>query len=370
MACNYTYTCAVESEDDEDSDDSSIQSCSPQLITLLRSSNWPRALERLRTHPQETSWIGRDGETPLHAAFVDCTKHVPLPILVGITSASGDMNIVSKKMGESTVLDSILLSWCDLIRTGETVPAYEYRLRFQVIYKLISLDEKVIGNKTLDYLFHFTRLWVDLCGGSSSVNENMRHVRGSSSVGNQLGFLFAVMDLILYVHQYGHMRSLGDRPFRNFVNRLIDTREQHEYPLLILHLALERFGTVNCTEHDDEGRTPLIRTILSNQFANNVEAAVALIKNILRQAPGNASLPCRNDRFPLHLAIERGRQWDTGLAPIVFDSPQVLCQIDTVTGLYPFMQSAVRGAELNTVFKLLLMNPLAASGLQGKDGQE
>ena len=360
------FSLCYNEDEDEDTDlyTSSVNQIdmTPKLITLLRSSNWNMALERMRTHPQESRWKGIDGETALHSAFVDCTEHVPLSIVLGITSASENMHLVSCKMRGCTVLDSVLLSWCDMIRMDKIVPTYEYRLRFQVIHKLISLDVNVIGKDTLKYLFHFTRIWVD-DGSYATLSHRAKEDSENSKCmvpHSQTNFIFALMDLILYVGEHNHMRKFGDRPYENFINRLITARSRFEYPVYILNLAIERFGANGCTEYDSMNRTPLIQIILSRSAQSGTEME-AILRKILKQAPGNASLPYLDNRFPLHLAIRQGYLWDTGLEPIVLDCTNALAKPDPMTHLYPFMQAAAEGAPLNTIFSLLQANPNVAS---------
>jgi len=418
----------------------------PRLVMLLHKLLWPEALERVRSNPSECHWVSDDGLTVLHAAFLDCSHHVPLAIVLSIIEASNNPGIVSQKMRNGcTVLDSILLSWCDLIRSGQIVNSYEYRLRFQVLYRLVSLDpQKIISHKTLEYLFHFVRLWVDgySCDGDRDSDLDANHChsdchrKGNGAnpmfagatrpmnistshhrIGNQISFIFAVVDLLLFVHQYHRIRSIEtsksppaiDRPYSNFVNRLLEIRQTYHVPTLILYLSLEKFGSSPlecCQEYDDSGRTPLIHAILSQPLpfinthninrddrhchsseSSSVVVTKTLINTILRQGPGTASLSFADGRYPLHLAISRGMcscslkeerekatkvttcidrkfTWNTGISLIVFDSPHILREKDVRSGLYPFMQAAATGCDssipdLDTIYHLLLLDPLA-----------
>ncbi len=337
----------------------------PYLFTLLYKALWPEALERVRTHPSDCHWVGSDGETALHATFSGCTCHVPLPILEALVKSNPQLVAMKMKDG-CTALDSILLSWCDLIRSGQLVPPHEYRLRFQVIYKLVSFcPGEVISEKTLEYLFHFIRLWVDFRDTSDGMLRNHHHLSTNfrHTIGNRVSFIFALMDLVLYVYQNKRMRPMDDRPYFNFVNRLLEIRVKHNFPIFVLYLALARFGSNCCREYDTNGKTPLIHSILSDQFANDSEL-VTIIKRILQQVPGVASLPYIDGRYPLHLAIERGKRWGTGIEPLVFDSPQILCEKDSRSNLFPFMQASAEQAGLDTVYTLLLLNPLAIPSSQ------
>lgn len=357
-----TCTYETESEDEDLIPHKEQQPATPPLIKLLRSSDWNEALNRLNSHPHEAKWIGENGETPLHAAFVDCTEHVPLSILLGITSASCDAHILSRSMSRCTVLDYILLSLCDLIRMEHRIPLYECRLRFQVIYKLISMDSDVIGSDTLKYLFHLARLWINLLRDCSVLGSSNENRRTKESLGNQTRFLFSVMDLILYVEKHKQVRSTDEVPFENFINRLIVARESYDYPAAILFLALEVYGHTGCNDYDQYGRTPLLHAILSEKSFIDTNDYVFLIRKILQISPGNASLPHNKSLFPLHLAIRRRFQWNTGIASIAFDYPKALTKKDPTSLLFPFMQAAASGSTLETVFELLRMNPCAAFG--------
>jgi len=241
---------------------------------------------------------------------------------------------------------------------AKEVPAYQFRLRFQVVHKLISMDVKAIGVNTLKYLFHLSRIWADIGTFASSSGRASIDSENSKYAVSEMNFIFALMDLILYVNEHKHMRTVGDRPYENFLNRLIAARSRFDYPALVLNLALERFGNIGCKEYDVMNRTPLIHIILSAESAkSNREAKVIILRKILQEAPGNASLPYLDNNFPLHLAIHQGYQWKSGLEPIVLDCTSSLTRLDPVTHLYPFMQSASVGAPLDTIFKLLQTNP-------------
>lgn len=123
----------------------------PQLIHLLRSSNWTLALQRLATHPHEAKFLGANNETTLHVAFsssgVDADAanndddtsydnfseecdfddennhqgeylniHVPLAIVQKIIEINGVQILDERMDGSTSVMDLILSSWCDIIR--------------------------------------------------------------------------------------------------------------------------------------------------------------------------------------------------------------------------------------------------------------
>lgn len=327
------------------------RSTSPPLVNLLRSSKWNESLSRLRSHPQESKYISTNGETCLFAAFHDCTKHVPLPVLLGITSIQGNSQLISKKMRDCTILDSILLTLSDLVRMRKRIPDYEYRLRFQVICKVLEMDTRVIADDTLKYLFHFIKIWLDY---------------GSMSNYSQMKFVFAVTDVILYVNQEKRMRLNGQQSFENFLNRLICIREQCEYPTEYLLIALEQFGTDGCIEYDKNGHTPIINVLESScLFGKDAKTREKVLKKIISVCPNSSQLPlCKKSQlnrhavYPLHIAIQKGIEYSNGLKLIMMDCTCALNYKDPSSMLFPFMQVAsTKDAKVDTIYQLLLANP-------------
>ena len=65
-------------------------------------------------------------------------------------------------------------------------------------------------------------------------------------------------------------------------------------------------------------------------------------------------------RLPIHIAVEKGLEWNNGMQELVEIDSSTLLEKDPLTGLYPFMSIASgESADLNLVTHLLLENPAA-----------
>lgn len=75
--------------------------------------------------------------------------------------------------------------------------------------------------------------------------------------------------------------------------------------------------------------------------------------------PRAARIPDRRGRWAIHLAINAGKSFDTGMKRLIQAAPESLETIDPVTKLYPFLQAASHDsrATLTTVFELLCAKP-------------
>ncbi len=100
-----------------------------------------------------------------------------------------------------------------------------------------------------------------------------------------------------------------------------------------------------------------------------------MIREIVDAFPLHSSLKCDSGagRFVLHHAIARGMKWEEGLDTLLHANEAVLCRMDHLTGLYPFMLAAstvstastasgpvsINGGDvdLETVYNLLRTNP-------------
>lgn len=61
--------------------------------------------------------------------------------------------------------------------------------------------------------------------------------------------------------------------------------------------------------------------------------------------------------YPLHAALQRGWNWDTGIAEIVAAHPEALAITDPGTGLLPFLLAASVDTSVSTIFELLRALP-------------
>ena len=65
------------------------------------------------------------------------------------------------------------------------------------------------------------------------------------------------------------------------------------------------------------------------------------MKDILEAFPEGASICDCSGKFPLHLCLESGKTWETGVKEVFEASPSALYVQDPELCLYPFMMAAV-----------------------------
>jgi len=125
---------------------------------------------------------------------------------------------------------------------------------------------------------------------------------------------------------------------------------------------------------DRRGRTALIKAIYLDVEESQSGSGSKInykrktsTKEIISMIIGAVTSDCANvrdgaGRLPIHIASEIGLRWDEGIADIVFANSNGLEERHCVTGLYPFMISAVGpDRDLTTIFKLLRERPKLCS---------
>mmetsp|Transcript_21472 Transcript_21472/g.31930 ORF Transcript_21472/g.31930 Transcript_21472/m.31930 type:complete len:421 (-) Transcript_21472:137-1399(-) len=124
-------------------------------------------------------------------------------------------------------------------------------------------------------------------------------------------------------------------------------------PTVLRHLHLLNKGQIKETD-EITGRIPLSIAAASCFVHGN--RGLDILQELLRLESSSASLPDQENRYPLHLAIESGKTWDTGIESIVLAAPSVLRIKDNKTGLFPFMASAQKHC-INDAYMLLTNCP-------------
>ena len=122
-------------------------------------------------------------------------------------------------------------------------------------------------------------------------------------------------------------------------------------PLDLLEAVLKTFP-IMIKEADENGCLPLAR-LSSNRKPNSRKQKV---DTLIRANSEAVMVPNGQGRFPFHLAIASGMNWDDGLQSIFAVSPDILRVCDPVTNLVPFILAAEH-CNLNDIFTLLRLSP-------------
>lgn len=141
----------------------------------------------------------------------------------------------------------------------------------------------------------------------------------------------------------------------------LDDRRNHADGNSLLHALLYLFCFDDATQ----------------QFENQ-HILVDVLLYILREDESAASVTNAKGKLPLHLAIERGLMWDTGIQEIINAAPKALETRDMQSLLYPFQMAAVENdhreqgdqqshpcqcGDLNTLYMMLREKPERAQGM-------
>jgi hypothetical protein len=131
-------------------------------------------------------------------------------------------------------------------------------------------------------------------------------------------------------------------------------------PTLLYHFARlypEQARRPMCRLH---GLLPLQYVVQQTRFST-AKGTSSLIRQLVKECPQAATLPCLGGRYPLHLALSNNFRWSNGVKELVYFCPEALHEPDPVSNLLPFMMASMTGimeSDVNTVFCLLREGPL------------
>ena len=133
-------------------------------------------------------------------------------------------------------------------------------------------------------------------------------------------------------------------------------------PRSFLILAAKLYAETCLHLTDSSGNTPL-HILVSHEVKSNIGSklnsfAIDLFTKVYPQASKVRNF---SKRYPLHLALESGKEYKNGISSLIESHPDSLEYRDPKTGLYPFMQC--RSQSLDSSFQLLKSCPhLVQSG--------
>jgi hypothetical protein len=88
-----------------------------------------------------------------------------------------------------------------------------------------------------------------------------------------------------------------------------------------------------------------------------IQCAPDQIFNVMRSLPDSAFLRDKNNRLPIHVALEQGLKWSSELVAIININISHLKDKDPLTNLHPFVLAAVGNSDLRTIHHLLRLHP-------------
>jgi len=124
-------------------------------------------------------------------------------------------------------------------------------------------------------------------------------------------------------------------------------------PMVLRHLHALNSSQI-AERQEETGRRPLSIAAASPHVCG--KEGLATLEGLLYLDPSAAKAPDHEGRFPLHLAIESGKTWNTGIKSLAIAAPSVLLEHDSKTQLLPFMASSEKGF-INDAYHLLRYCP-------------
>jgi hypothetical protein len=125
-------------------------------------------------------------------------------------------------------------------------------------------------------------------------------------------------------------------------------------PKIISWFARMHPGQLTITMAD--GKLPLHFLVSSRFYMSHVDSA-SVMDTFLELNPMAARIR-HHGKLPIHLALESGCLWDSGIKSLFYSFPECRCMFDSRTLLFPFMISAVDSlSNLDTLYHLVSEGP-------------
>lgn len=115
-------------------------------------------------------------------------------------------------------------------------------------------------------------------------------------------------------------------------------------------------------EEDENGDTPLSIFLSCHKACGNALGwdndegvvdrgkcgikAMDMLQTVLWADPSAAAVANRDGRLPLHLAIDNGIDWSTGIQNLFLANPSAASIRDPVTQLFPFMYASIHDSAV------------------------
>jgi ankyrin repeat protein len=285
-------------------------------------------LDRCGTHWSNSRDIC--GNTPLHAAAANGNASVVRVLMENLCSQRlqyvNDVGSTPLLMAWKKYLDPAFTLFGHVNAVGRMSPKVS-----ENIHLLTSVQDVVQLQEDADYsclqdVWNKTACLVARAKGSSVL---VRPLHDIVTVGGKRHVQCPTVAYWLAIRLYAHQLHLTD-----------------EHGNLPIHLA---------AQHPDLHVIPMI---MDHDELSVLEATESALTQLAKQHPKGAVTPNRDDRLPIHLAIESGKAYEHGIHALVHAAPQTLEQRDVKTKLPPFLLAAASPkAPLTVVWELVRARP-------------
>jgi len=392
-----------DSDDEDEDDDPNSATPSRKLIRLVEDHHWVAALERISTHPRETSAVGIQGRTPLHVA---CDHDAPAALVQALlaawpegaervgTSYMNPLHITCSSAHASIDVVRVLLTGCrDPLRItgakdvdGDTPlhAACRCGAPMDVLITLLQANPVTVLWRDYEGLNPLMRLWVRyyVIVGEQIISNLKRPSDLTPDLieaWERTELLLQVMNAMDGTTQQRQLRS----PFHavhasSYVNcprcvvrmAMVLFPEQllmrDEVGFLPIHIAAaapvyavhdlrgEGFSMEDAIPDEDTGM-PIIRKLKETKYTEP-----SVIDILLSGEKSAARERDPNGQLPLHIAIMRGKTLEEGVKALADAYPEALTMPDKHTNLYPFMLAASVGrgrGDCSTIYEMVRAAP-------------
>lgn len=393
----------VDSDDEDEDDDPNSATPSRKLIRLVEDHHWVAALERISTHPRETSAVGIQGRTPLHVA---CDHDAPAALVQALlaawpegaervgTSYMNPLHITCSSAHASIDVVRVLLTGCrDPLRItgakdvdGDTPlhAACRCGAPMDVLITLLQANPVTVLWRDYEGLNPLMRLWVRyyvIVGEQiiSNLKQPSDLTPDLVEAWERTVLLLQVMNAmdgttqqrqLLAPFHAVHASSYVNCPRCVVRMAMVLFPEQllmrDEGGFLPIHIAAaapvyavhdlrgEGFSMEDAIL-DEETGMPIIRKLKETKYTEP-----SVIDILLSGEASAAKERDPNGQLPLHIAIMRGKTLDEGVKALADAYPEALTMPDKHTNLYPFMLAASVGrgrGDCSTIYEMVRAAP-------------
>lgn len=393
----------VDSDDEDEDDDPNSATPSRKLIRLVEDHHWVAAIERISTHPRETSAVGIQGRTPLHVA---CDHDAPAALVQALlaawpegaervgTSYMNPLHITCSSAHASIDVVRVLLTGCrDPLRItgakdvdGDTPlhAACRCGAPMDVLITLLQANPVTVLWRDYEGLNPLMRLWVRyyvIVGEQiiSNLKQPSDLTPDLVEAWERTVLLLQVMNAmdgttqqrpLLAPFHAVHASSYVNCPRCVVRMAMVLFPEQllmrDEGGFLPIHIAAaapvyavhdlrgEGFSMEDAIL-DEETGMPIIRKLKETKYTEP-----SVIDILLSGEASAAKERDPNGQLPLHIAIMRGKTLDEGVKALADAYPEALTMPDKHTNLYPFMLAASVGrgrGDCSTIYEMVRAAP-------------
>jgi ankyrin repeat protein len=296
-------------------DSSACRLLSQEHLEPIALRQWKAVLSWVAFHPEQVaSFQDAKNQTVLHHA---CLFRAPAHVLESILCAAPELASIANRDGE------LALHWA--IRLSTPIP---------VLKLLLNANPE-----TAFWRDHLNMTALSLLWERHYSSSMLRLWRDDPSQLLETNSWNRIVLVFRAVHEANKSSSAGQR------------EEGGEDDFLVLHTAASRpcppgmfpllihvYASQLNTE-DTQGRLPLTMACQSPS-ANRSCDVLTKVQMLLREDRNTARHLDHSGRYPLHVAVASGVQWDEGVESLLSSHPFVISACDPITLLYPYQLAA------------------------------